>query len=132
MDEFIAYDALALGELVRKGEIKPSELLETVIQRIEKVNPRINAVVHKMYDQARETAKTLPMEGIFSGVPFLIKDLVAEYKGAPFEEGSKAVRGNISKLDSELVIRQKAAGIVPLAHGNDGGGSIRTGSKSDF
>jgi amidase len=174
-DEFIGYDAIALGELVRKGEIKPAELLETVIQRIEKINPRINAVIHKMYDQARETAKANPVDGIFAGVPFLLKDLIAEYKGVSLEEGSLAVRGYVSKLDSELVRRQKAvgliaigktntseygllpttepklngptrnpwnpaltpggssggsaaavaAGIVPLAHGNDGGGSIR-------
>jgi amidase len=174
-DEFIGYDAVALGELIRKGEIKPTELLETVIQRIERVNPKINAVIHKMYDQAREMAEAGPVEGIFSGVPFLLKDLIAEYKDAPFEEGSLAVRGYVSKLDSELVKRQKAAGlntvgktntcefgllpttepklngptlnpwnpeltpggssggsaaavaagIVPIAHGNDGGGSIR-------
>lgn len=174
-DEFIGYDAIALGELVRKGEIKPTELLETVINRIERINPKINAVIHKMYDQAREMAKVDSVEGVFSGVPFLLKDLLAEYKGAPFEEGSLAVRGYVSKLDSELVKRQKAAGlnivgktntcefgllpttepklngptlnpwnpnltpggssggsaaavatgIVPIAHGNDGGGSIR-------
>jgi amidase len=174
-DEIIGYDAIALGELIRKGEIKPTELLETVIQRIEKINPKINAVIHKMYDQAREVAKAAPAEGVFSGVPFLLKDMFAEYKDAPFEEGSRAVQGYTSKLDSELVKRQKAAGlntvgktntcefgllpttepklngptlnpwnpeltpggssggsaaavaagIVPIAHGNDGGGSIR-------
>ncbi len=174
-DEFIDFDAIALGELIRKGEIKPTELLEIVIQRIEKINPKLNAVIHKMYDQARETAEKKPIDGVFSGVPFLLKDLIAEYKGAPFEEGSNAVQGYVSKLDSEMVKRQKAsglnivgktntcefgllpttepkhkgptlnpwnpdltpggssggsaaavaAGIVPMAYGNDGGGSIR-------
>jgi amidase len=55
-DEFIGYDAIGLGELVRKKEVKPAELLEITIQRIEKINPKLNAVIHKMYDQARETA----------------------------------------------------------------------------
>lgn len=67
-DEFIGYDAITLGELMRKGEIKPTELLETVIQRIETSNPKINAVIHKMYDQAREVAKVDPVEGVFSGL----------------------------------------------------------------
>ncbi len=44
-DGLIDYDARALGELIRKGEIKPAELLETVIQRIERINPEINSVV---------------------------------------------------------------------------------------
>ena len=57
-DDFIKYDALALSELIRKGEIKPVELLETVIRRIETLNPRLNAVVHKLYDQALERAET--------------------------------------------------------------------------
>ena len=55
-DELISLDAIALGELVRKKEVKPTELLEVTIQRIEKINPKLNAVIHKMYDQARETA----------------------------------------------------------------------------
>ncbi|HSR11886.1 MAG TPA: amidase, partial [Thermodesulfobacteriota bacterium] len=142
-----------------------------------------NAVIHRMYDQGRETARywdsavqSGKIEGaVFCGVPFLLKDLVAEYKGAPFHEGCRAVKGYVSKLDTELVRRQKAgglvilgktntpefgalpttepllygpthnpwdpaltpggssggsaaavaAGIVPMAHGNDGGGSIR-------
>jgi len=174
-DELINYDAIALGKFVRKGEVKPIELIEVTIERIERVNPKLNAVIHKMYDQAREAAETGTLEGVFSGVPFLLKDLVAEFKGAPFEEGSRAVLDHVSKVDSELVKRQKAAGliivgktnasefgllpttepelrgptlnpwkpdltpggssggsaaavaagIVPMAHGNDGGGSIR-------
>lgn len=40
-DEFIGYDAIALGELIKNGEIKPTELLETVIQRIERIIPKL-------------------------------------------------------------------------------------------
>jgi len=182
-DEFIGYDGIALGELTRRSEISPIELLNVIIQRIEEFNPKLNAVIHKMYDQASETAKKLSSEiktgkannAIFFGVPFLLKDLLAECKGTPFVEGSRAVTGYVSNLDSELVRRHKAsglvivgktntpefgampttepavygptanpwdptltpggssggsaaavaAGIVPMAHGNDGGGSIR-------
>jgi len=181
--ELTGYDAIALGELTRKGEISPGELLDVTIQRIEKLNPKLNFLIHKNYEQARETAENLGAKikngetegGIFCGVPFLLKDLLAECKGTPFVEGSRAVVGYVSKLDTELVRRHKssglvivgktntpefgampttepalygptanpwdpsltpggssggsaaavAAGIVPMAHGNDGGGSIR-------
>jgi amidase len=179
----IEQDGLGLAEMVRDGEVKSSELIEMTIERIERVNPKLNAIIHKMYDEARRLAEKWDKEissgkgkeASFCGVPFILKDLVAEYAGAPLSEGSAAVHGYIPKLDTELVKRQKAAGlitvgktntpefgclpstepllfgptlnpwnqdiiaggssggsaaavaagIVPLAHGNDGGGSIR-------
>jgi amidase len=48
MDELVRYDAIGLSELIRKGEITSSELLEKTIQRIEKINPRLNAVIYKL------------------------------------------------------------------------------------
>ena len=56
-DELIEYDAIALGELIRKGEIKPAELIDITIQRIERVNTKLNCVIHKMYDQAHTIGK---------------------------------------------------------------------------
>lgn len=117
-DELIGYDAIALGELIRKGEIRPIELLETVIQRIEMLNPKLNAVIHKMYDQAREIAERKPAGELLGGVPFLLKDLIAEYKGVPFHEGSNAVKGYISKIDTELVKRLKATGLIIVGKTN--------------
>ena len=115
-DELIRYDAIELGNLIRKGEITPMEILEITIERIERVNPRINAVIHKLYDQAHAEAKQWSDEAkskktdgaVFAGVPFLLKNLLAEYEGTPFDEGSLAVKGYVSKLDTELVRRQRA------------------------
>ena len=125
-DEWADYDALALSELIRKKEIRPTELVDIVIGRIEALNPRLNAVIHKLYDKARQSA--LDWESkintgeaddvVFCGAPFLIKDLIAEYKGAPFHEGSRAVKGYVSKVDSELVKRQKAGGLIILGKTN--------------
>lgn len=120
------YDAIALGELMRKGEIKPTELIETTIIKIEEVNPRLNAVIHKMYDQARDMAVDLESKSsgsnksksLLSGVPFLLKDLLAEYEGTPFHEGSFAVKGYVSKTDTELVKRQKTAGLITVGKTN--------------
>ena len=47
----VAYlDATAQAELVRKKEVKPIELVEGAIERIERLNPELNAVVTPMYD----------------------------------------------------------------------------------
>jgi amidase len=56
-DELFGYDGLALAGLIRKSEISPTEMLDIAIRRIEKINPALNAVIHKMYDQARQTAE---------------------------------------------------------------------------
>ena len=55
--EYDKYDGLGLAELVRRKEIKPSELVEEAISRIEKLNPKLNAVIHKMYELARDVAE---------------------------------------------------------------------------
>ena len=55
--EYDKHDGLGLAELVRTKEVKPSELVEEAISRIERLNPQLNAVIHKMYDLARRAAE---------------------------------------------------------------------------
>ncbi len=168
-------DATALADLVRKKEVTPLELVEETIERIERLNPTLNAVVIDMYEEARKVAAGPLVEGPFTGVPFLLKDFLAEYAGVRFTESTAFLKDYISTQDTELVRRFKAsgvifvaktnlpevaigptteprlhgpthnpwdttrtpggssggagasvaAGIVPMAHGNDAGGSIR-------
>jgi amidase len=176
LDELAWMDATAQAELVRRKEVKPTELVEAAIARIERVNPKLNAVILPLYEEARRAAnaKDLP-DGPFRGVPYLIKDLIASYAGARMTGGSAFTRDFMATHDSELVRRLKraglvivgktntpelgilptaeprlfgaarnpwdtnrttggssggsaaavAAGLVPAAHANDGGGSIR-------
>ena len=56
-DEYSRHDGLGLAELVRKKEVKPEELLEAGIARAEAVNPKINAIVVELYEQARQEIK---------------------------------------------------------------------------
>ena len=73
--EYGNYDAVGLGELVRRKQVTPKELLDEAIARTAKVDPEINAVVVRHYDFARrQIDKGLP-DGPFTGVPFLLKDL---------------------------------------------------------
>ena len=56
MRDFADYDGLGLAELVRKRDVTPGELLDAAIERIERHNPKLNAVVHTAYDEARTAA----------------------------------------------------------------------------
>jgi amidase len=118
MDNYTDYDAMGLAELVRSGQVTPLELVESAITRIEQVNPSLNAVIHKMYNHARTVASgTLP-DGPFRGVPFLLKDLLADYAGVPITSGSRFLRNYVPTEDTELVKRFKAAGLIALGKTN--------------
>ncbi|HUO94218.1 MAG TPA: amidase family protein, partial [Rhizomicrobium sp.] len=103
--EYDHYDATGLAQLVRRGDVSPSELVEEAIARIERHNPKLNAVVYKAFDEARKTAKGKLPGGPFKGVPFLIKDISMPVKGWPMTNGSAYLRGYVSDADGELVRR---------------------------
>ena len=174
-DETAFLDATAQADLVRRKEVTPTELVEAAIGRIERVNPQLNAVVTEMYDHGRQSAAGGIPQGPFAGVPFLMKDFLAEYAGFRFTEASAYLKDFVADTDTELVTRFKraglltvgktnapefaigaitepdlfgpthnpwdlertpggssggaaaavASGMVPMAHGNDAGGSIR-------
>jgi amidase len=175
MTDLATLDATAQADLVRRREVKPIELVDAAIERIERLNPTINAVITPMYDLAIKAASEPLPDGPFTGVPFMLKDLIAAYGGVRFTFGSALLRDFVVDHDSELVARHKraglivlgktnlpefgilpttephffgptrnpwntahsaggssggsaaavASGMVPMAHGNDGGGSIR-------
>jgi amidase len=116
--EYNQYDALGLAELVKKKEISPAEICEEAIERIEKVNPQLNAVITPMYDVARDYISQCQLDGPLAGVPFLLKDLLETYAGVPETRGSKAYKNNISAHDSEIVKRYKKAGLIVLGKTN--------------
>ena len=116
--EYDRYDALGLAELVRNGEVTPGELCREAIDRIERVNPKINAVVTTMYEQGRQTAAECSTERPFAGVPFLLKDLLAAYAGVPMSQGCRALKNDTPDFDSEMVVRFKKAGVVILGKTN--------------
>lgn len=111
-DAYESHDALGLAELVRQGDVKPAELLEAAIARSERLNPKINAVVIPLFDEARRLVAKGPPEGPFAGVPFLLKDLYAAYAGARLTHGSRLFTDFVPDHDSELVARYRRAGLV--------------------
>jgi amidase len=116
--EYSDYDAMGLAELVRKGDVTAEELCEEAIERIERINPKLNAVVKAMYDIGRQTARQPLPVGPFAGVPFLLKDLMLAFAGVPLTSGCKAYKNNVPDYDSEMVKRYKKEGLVILGKTN--------------
>ncbi|WP_430462848.1 amidase [Thalassolituus sp. LLYu03] len=110
--EYRAYDATGLAGLIRNGDTCAGELLDMAISRAEAVNPQINAIITPLYDHARQQIDAGLPDGPFTGVPFLLKDLLCALEGTPMSNGSAAMRGVISPRDSELTRRFKQAGLV--------------------
>lgn len=175
LPEYDRLDAVALADLVARREVTPLELLEAALERADARNPRLNAIVARYDDEARRRAAGPLPPGPLSGVPFLLKDLLAAWKGHPLTGSSRLLAKFVPDYDQEVVRRFLCAGlvifgqtntpelgvtsvtestfrgparnpfspdhtpggssggaaaavaarIVPAAHGNDGGGSIR-------
>ena len=174
-DEWRAHDAVGLAERRRKGDVTAAELARQMAAAVEKVNPRLSAIVETFDDAIADPAGNANLEGPFAGIPFLVKDLGPTFKGRLQEQGSLFMRGACPQSDTYLATRIRhaglnvigrtttpefgvcssaenpavyvtrnpwdtdyttcgssagagaalAAGVAPLVHGSDGGGSIR-------
>ncbi|MDQ3572474.1 MAG: amidase [Actinomycetota bacterium] len=176
-DDFVELDATAQAELVRTGEASPEELVEAAISRVELHNPQVNAVIHELFEDARQAVSAGLPDGPFKGVPFLLKDLGACFAGQPLHMGMQVLKDADFRAPVDSFLAQRfrgaglvtigktnlpelgilpttepkaygparnpydpertvggssggsaaavAAGLVPIAHANDGGGSIR-------
>ena len=117
-DDVAALDATGQAELVRRGAVQAVELVDVAIERIERVNPALNAVTTTMYDEAIQAVAAPLPEGPFTGVPFLLKDFLAEYAGARITNSSDFLGDFVPGEDTELVKRYKAAGLVAVGKTN--------------
>jgi amidase len=177
----VAHDLLfkpadELASLVRTGQVSSTELVGAALERIEQLDPTLNAFVHVDADGALETAAGIDRDDPrpFAGVPIAIKDTTA-VAGMPYTMGSDLFGDFVPGHDSFVTRRIReagfvivgktnmpefgilpvteprrygpsrnpwdtertpggssggaaaavAGGMVPLAHGSDGGGSIR-------
>jgi amidase len=173
--EYSDCDGATLANLVRKREVSPKQLAHLFAEAVEKVNPKINAVIEIYHDRIEGLDDQAVPTGPFAGVPFLMKDVGAGEGGRRRESGSRLMKGHVADHDSILTTLFKeagltllgrtttpefalgistesilngatrnpwnletmaggssggaaasvAAGVVPMAHGSDNGGSIR-------
>ena len=77
-EELLEKDALGQKELLDANEITAKELTDFYIKQIQTYNPSLNAVVHEMFDEAKDQVKNVDLNASpVAGLPFLIKDLNA-------------------------------------------------------
>jgi amidase len=181
MDALPDVDGLALAELIRTRQASPLELLDAAMAGMHAVDPHIAAIADVQYEAGVAAIERGLPDGVFTGVPFLLKDLGCEAVEHRCSHGSRLFRHSQSDVDSEMFVRLRAtglvtfgratspelgigpttessvygrptrnpwdprhvaggssggsaaavaAGIVPMAHGSDGGGSVRIPASS--
>jgi amidase len=120
MTDLANLDATAQAELVRDGSISPTELVDAAIERVEKLNPELNAVIHPRFEAARAEAADVAVDAPFRGVPMVVKDLDGYLAGEPWYGGNRALReaGYTPKRTSYLFERFQAAGFVIVGKTN--------------
>jgi amidase len=116
--EYSRYDGLGLAELVKRKEVTPNELVALALTAIHQVNPKINAVIALLVNQADEICESDLPSGAFKGVPFLIKDLVVHAADIPSDSGSRLFENVIFPYDTELMARFKRAGLITIGRTN--------------
>ncbi|MBM3230847.1 Asp-tRNA(Asn)/Glu-tRNA(Gln) amidotransferase subunit GatA [Candidatus Peregrinibacteria bacterium] len=110
-------------EKLRKKEISCEELTRSCLERIEKVDGALNAVVYRNFDRALLEAKKIDSEGKFSsplaGIPYLAKDVYCE-EGVPTTACSNVLRSKdyVPPFDSTTTKRLKAAGAISIGKTN--------------
>jgi amidase len=109
-------DATAQAELVRRGDISPSDLVTAAIVRIEALDPVLGAMVSTRFERALDEAAATRPDGPFRGVPLVVKDAVQHSEGDRYQHGMRFLRDRPwrSPADTELVRRFRAAGFVVL------------------
>lgn len=120
MTDLAFLDATAQAELVRRGDASPLELVDAAIERIEKLDPELNAVIHPLFEQARTAARGVLPDGPFRGVPAVVKDLDGMLAGAPWHAGNKLLAeiGHTATTTSHLFDRLLRAGLVIVGKTN--------------
>ncbi len=118
MDGLAELDGIATSRLIAQGEVSAAEVVDAAIARVERLNPELNAVVHPYFDLARaQVGRGLPKSPL-SGVPMLLKNTGFEAEGMILSSGSELLRHAVSKRDSSITARYKAAGMVILGKSN--------------
>ena len=129
----LAGDATSQAQALRSGSVSARELVDAAIAAIERVNPSLNALIHRRFDAARAEARAHDAgrsRAPFAGVPMVVKDLECAMAGEPMHMGSVFLKhvGHRSTTDSYLARRLRDGGFVVLGRTNtpEFGGTITT------
>lgn len=112
VEEYSSYDAVGLAELIRAGDVKPSEVHEAGVNAAKRADRRLHACIEGPWDTPLDASTG----GAFTGVPFVLKDLLCHAAGIPLHLGSRALAdGIVLDHDSELMARFRRAGLAAVA-----------------
>ena len=174
--DYVQMDATSMAHAIKQRHYSPEEILKQCQEAVESMDPRINALYYKAFEEARNQIREgIDLEAPFAGVPILMKDAGGTVKRFPYSGGSRLMEGCICRKDTGLTRKLRKAGfifvgttrtpeccftnttesilhgatrnpwntryspggssggsaaavasrMVPVAHGSDGGGSIR-------
>jgi Asp-tRNA(Asn)/Glu-tRNA(Gln) amidotransferase A subunit family amidase len=120
MDDIVFLSAKSLAAMIREKKISSEEVIKAHIQQIERVNPKINAVVQFYKEEALEKARKADIAlslnkktGPLHGVPFTVKDYF-EVKNAIITGGTTGLKANLCKENATLVKKLLKAGAILL------------------
>ncbi|MFB2589044.1 amidase [Acinetobacter sp. c1-l78] len=108
--EYTQYDAMGLAELVKSKQVSAKELLDSAIAITNQHNPKLNAIIHRFDERAYNAIQQGLPDGVFTGVPYLLKDLLYEFADEPMSMGSRSVKF-VPKQDNAIVQQIKATGV---------------------
>jgi Asp-tRNA(Asn)/Glu-tRNA(Gln) amidotransferase A subunit family amidase len=112
-DEYQKEDAVGLAALIKNRDVSETEVLDAALARLDQVNGKLNAVIDRFDDEARQAIKTGLPDGPLRGVPYLIKDIGVWMKGHPTAAGSRLFKQSApAAMDSELIAAYRRAGLV--------------------
>ena len=122
MSELWRRTAGELAAMIRSGDVSSREVVQAHLDRIEEVNPIVNAVTVPLIDSALEAADAADAasgddRGPLHGVPFSIKENI-DCVGSPTTNGVPAFANTLPERDAAIVTRMKAAGGIPAARTN--------------
>ena len=124
MDELIYASATELARAICSKRVSSEEVVEAYVERIEKVNPKLNAVVQLLAEEARAQARRADealasghIKGPLHGVPVTIKDNI-EVAGVCCTGGTKGRASFVPSQDATVVSRMRDAGAIILGKTN--------------
>src|SRR5256885_3755803 len=116
--------AAELARQIAAGELTAAQAVEAYIARIEEVNPRLNALVVKRYDEARAEAREIDRKraagealGPLAGVPVTVKECL-DLTGTPSTFGLPSRKSILAPRDEKHVERLRRAGAIVLGKSN--------------
>ncbi|MDO4681564.1 MAG: amidase family protein [Lautropia sp.] len=111
-EDYRQYDATGLAELIRQREVSPAEVMQAALTRLDEVNPRLNLLAQDLRDRLDQADPPAHDESApLAGVPFMLKDLLADLAGAPTMAGSRMMKNKEARRNSVLTQAYLDAGL---------------------